>query len=446
LLIAAPIRWGCAWLPVLALAGAGRGQCAPHWSGYPGPFLDDTVYAVTVWDPDGAGPGQAVVVAGGNMHQAGATPLDHVGQWDGQSWRPLGSGVSGTVRAACVFDPDGPGPEPGEPVLGGFFTQSGGHLVNRIARFNGSDWQSLGSGMGGPLTQVLTVSQAGAWLVAGGNFSTAGGIPVNGLARWDGATWSAFPAGGAGQPSTLALHAGVLHAGGDFLVPGSSTELTGVLRWTGIAWETVGQNYPRDDVNAFATYRGELIAAGFFCCQPTFPGDYIARFDGVAWHPLGSGFNGPVRALCTFDPDGPGPDPELLIAGGSFTVAGGQPANCVAAWDGAAWTALGQGTGNTVRSLAVWRHQLVVAGDFVSAGGIVSPGMAFWGCSEPAPCYPNCDGSTEPLVLNVNDFVCFTQRFAAADPWANCDQSTEPQPLNVGDFVCFMQRFAAGCR
>jgi hypothetical protein len=57
-------------------------------------------------------------------------------------------------------------------------------------------------------------------------------------------------------------------------------------------------------------------------------------------------------------------------------------------------------------------------------------------------CYPNCDGSTQQPVLNVNDFVCFQSRFAAADPWADCDHSNA---LNVNDFVCFQQQFAAGC-
>jgi hypothetical protein len=60
-------------------------------------------------------------------------------------------------------------------------------------------------------------------------------------------------------------------------------------------------------------------------------------------------------------------------------------------------------------------------------------------------CYANCDGSTAPPVLNVGDFTCFLQRFAAGDAYANCDQSTAPPVLNVGDFTCFLQRFAAGC-
>jgi hypothetical protein len=60
-------------------------------------------------------------------------------------------------------------------------------------------------------------------------------------------------------------------------------------------------------------------------------------------------------------------------------------------------------------------------------------------------CYANCDGSTTPPVLNVADYACFMNRFAAADPYANCDGSTTPPALNIADFVCFMQTFAAGC-
>ncbi|MFN0133331.1 MAG: PQQ-binding-like beta-propeller repeat protein [Phycisphaerales bacterium] len=60
-------------------------------------------------------------------------------------------------------------------------------------------------------------------------------------------------------------------------------------------------------------------------------------------------------------------------------------------------------------------------------------------------CYANCDGSTVPPILNVNDFICFIGLFAAYDPRANCDASTIPPTLNVVDFVCFANRFAEGC-
>jgi hypothetical protein len=77
-------------------------------------------------------------------------------------------------------------------------------------------------------------------------------------------------------------------------------------------------------------------------------------------------------------------------------------------------------------------------------GGGGQIGVNFYLFGTPG-CYANCDQSTEPPVLNVEDFVCFQTRFAAGQPYANCDGSTSPPTLNVADFVCFMQRFAAGC-
>jgi hypothetical protein len=60
-------------------------------------------------------------------------------------------------------------------------------------------------------------------------------------------------------------------------------------------------------------------------------------------------------------------------------------------------------------------------------------------------CYANCDHSTTVPVLNVLDFSCFLNAFAAGDTYANCDASTTPPVLNVLDFSCFLNRFAAGC-
>ena len=60
-------------------------------------------------------------------------------------------------------------------------------------------------------------------------------------------------------------------------------------------------------------------------------------------------------------------------------------------------------------------------------------------------CYANCDDSTAAPVLNVNDFICFQQKYAAGDSYANCDNSTAAPVLNINDFICFQQKFAAGC-
>jgi hypothetical protein len=71
-------------------------------------------------------------------------------------------------------------------------------------------------------------------------------------------------------------------------------------------------------------------------------------------------------------------------------------------------------------------------------------GLAFLSQSQPT-CYPNCDQSTAPPILNANDFQCFLNDFAAGDSSANCDGSTAPPVLNANDFQCFLNAFAAGC-
>jgi probable HAF family extracellular repeat protein len=64
---------------------------------------------------------------------------------------------------------------------------------------------------------------------------------------------------------------------------------------------------------------------------------------------------------------------------------------------------------------------------------------------QPPTCYANCDNSSLPPMLNVNDFLCFQNRYAQGDSYANCDASTIPPVLNVNDFLCFLNAYAQGC-
>ncbi len=78
------------------------------------------------------------------------------------------------------------------------------------------------------------------------------------------------------------------------------------------------------------------------------------------------------------------------------------------------------------------------------AGGAFQVSGGFWQGTSIA-CYANCDGSSTPPILNINDFQCFTNMYAAGNPYANCDGSISPPTLNVNDFQCFLNKFAAGC-
>ncbi|MFN0131975.1 MAG: GC-type dockerin domain-anchored protein [Phycisphaerales bacterium] len=85
-------------------------------------------------------------------------------------------------------------------------------------------------------------------------------------------------------------------------------------------------------------------------------------------------------------------------------------------------------------------YKSVHANIFGSGGGVRMIKMPL-----SASCYANCDGSTVAPALNVADFICFQNQFAAGNSYANCDGSTVPPTLNVADFICFLNAFGAGC-
>jgi hypothetical protein len=85
--------------------------------------------------------------------------------------------------------------------------------------------------------------------------------------------------------------------------------------------------------------------------------------------------------LHTWDRDGAGPLPAVVVAGGQFTSAGGVAASKIALWDPAtgAWSPLGSGMNDYVLSLATMPNgDLVAGGTFTTAGGVPAKGIARW--------------------------------------------------------------------
>ena len=81
------------------------------------------------------------------------------------------------------------------------------------------------------------------------------------------------------------------------------------------------------------------------------------------------GVNDQVYAATTWDPDGPGPITEFLVADGHFGIACGMQANHVVATGNCTWQPLGSGTDGDVLALSVFDEHLIAGGDFGFAGG-----------------------------------------------------------------------------
>ena len=168
------------------------------------------------------------------------------------------------------------------------------------------------------------------------------GMPVPGVVGGVSAMVAWDRDGSGPQPAVLAVGGAVTIAGG--------VRLEGVAVFDPVTrvWSalTPSTGFLGGSVNALAAMpNGDLIAAGTFISMAGVAANRIARWNGAAWQPLGSGLNNVVQALAVM-PNG------NLIAAGSFSTAGGAPANRVAAWDGATWTDLAAGLWNvTIRQL-----------------------------------------------------------------------------------------------
>ena len=111
----------------------------------------------------------------------------------------------------------------GTLYAGGCFTTAGGNSANNIAQWNGSSWSALGSGISMQATMatlVYALAVSGGTLYAGGDFTTAGGSAANCIAKWDGSSWSALGSGMNDWVYALAVSGKDLYAGGQFTTAG----------------------------------------------------------------------------------------------------------------------------------------------------------------------------------------------------------------------------------
>ena len=382
---------------VLTVWGArAEAQCVDAWAeGFQTADLDGQAHSLAAYD-DGSGHGPALYV-GGDFVRAGGQAAARIARWDGTGWSTLGSGLDNRVRALCVYD-DGSGPA---LYAGGSFVQAGAQPVGRIARWDGASWSSVGGGVGSSFDSVNALAVyddgSGPALYAAGQFSSAGGVPANRIARWDGSAWSALGSGVLGVAvHALAVHddgsGPALYATGQFHTAGGSPA-NNVARWNGTSWSTLGSGIPawgialavHDDGTGPALYVG-----GDFTQAGGAPASNIARWDGAGWSPVGGGTDHRVQALCSFD-DGTAGGP-VLYAGGHFQHADGAAARAIARWDGASWSSLGfgldgennalGGNNNDVNALLAGDvgggPELFVAGRFLRAGPLSAGNVARW--------------------------------------------------------------------
>jgi len=342
---------------------------------------------------------------GSEMYVSGQIDsVEHLLRWTGQQWEPSGICYGGTcpgfrVAGGLLMAMDlGHGPQ--------LYARGYRHLSGDtfVVRWDATQWTEIGAATNRNVKSLVPYDDGtGLALYAIGDFSMFSGIAAEGMVKWNGQTWAAA------TPAQNRVRA----------------------RW----WALVADlgDGPAIYTDAEVLINGEFVGGA-------------NKWDGQQWTHLGrpDGPNpGYVLAGAVFD-DGRGPG---LYIGGQFTSYGGMTARNVVRYTPAqSFEALGAGIMGEVSRLHPFQDQrgpaLYVGGDglFGAGGGTLRQSGVLWvGCPN---CYANCDLSDRAPTLNVSDFICFINKFAARDPYANC---TGDAVIDIADFSCFLSKFAQGC-
>lgn len=318
---------------------------------------------------------------GGSFLGIGSTSISRLAKWNGSNWESLGDEPSGTVYDIIVDD---------ELVyVAGNFTSIGGIEANRIAVWNKNteQWSALKEGTNSTIYALLKVGNN---IYAGGTFTQADGLVANRIAIWDGEGWSNLGEGTSASVRAMAELDGKLFVGGNFDVAGGEV-VNHIASWNGSVWEGLGDGLD-GTVYALTPTDSSLIIGGEFENSPDGEASNIVEWVSASdtWNTFGKGLNDRVEALRIHD--------NKLYAGGEFTredfkviIIGFkiQLLNGISTWgDSLKWEPLGSGivqasgSSPVVYDITPIEDKLFVTGRFDLAGGKISNNIAAWDLSE----------------------------------------------------------------
>lgn len=303
---------GFATIGISLLAPAALGE-GPEWTimgRYEGVVFGTRISAMASWD-DGTG---TSLYLGGDFSLVGSALGSGVVRFDGDRFHAVGCGIVGLdpfgasdisgnvsyygeVETIEPWDPDAAGPLSSVLVVGGRFGHAGGQTVNNIAVWDGSQWSTLGSGLGQDTGLALDYIYS--------------------------------------RVHDFQVFNGELYACGVFQLPNGQN----LAKWNGASWTAVGSNLPGWPQGM--TVHDDGTGAALYVCGRGFGGVY--KLDGGSWVNIAGAAGTPADpnsapddygAIVSFDPDGAGPQSAMLcVAGQSNGVE-----LRLWTWAGGAWT------------------------------------------------------------------------------------------------------------
>jgi hypothetical protein len=313
---------------------------------------------------------QAAIDSLGNLYVVGfftavdGVSANRIAKWNGSAWSALGTGLDSGANSLAIDSSN-------NIYVVGSFTTAGGVSVNKIAKWNGSSWSAVGSGVGANSDpQDVKIDSAGNVYIAG-YFTSVDGVSANKIAKWNGSTWSALGTGLDGNGLELAIDSSNnVYVAGQFSTAGG-VSITGLAKWNGSTFSALGSGLNGHAWHLKITSSGDLYASGPFTTAGGVSANRIVKWNGSAWSALGTGL----------DPAGIAYDFELdydnnLIIGGNFSTAGGVSANRIAKWNGSTWSALGTGPNNSIAKVLKYQGNILFGGYFTTINGSSYPYLA----------------------------------------------------------------------
>ncbi|MEM7372449.1 MAG: T9SS type A sorting domain-containing protein [Bacteroidota bacterium] len=243
-----------------------------------------------------------------------------VGMWDGNSWQDRGANLypEETFINQFAFGPQ-------NQVYGiGYFESYGqdstGEFLGHIAQWTGSQWDSLGGGLG-DIPSAITVDQNNHVYVY---------VDYEGTFKWDDSSWNPINANLDGGFYDLQVDAeGNIYGAGTFSLDGMPY-VEGVAKYDGTVWTQIGGEMNQGAYSLAISANGTLYVGGDFSLIGTDSIANVAQWNGTSWEALGDEIEGDVSFIA-IDATG------FLYAGGhDISVAGHDPKG-FAIWDGSTW-------------------------------------------------------------------------------------------------------------
>jgi len=166
---------------------------------------------------------------------------------------PLGSGLDKMVKAICEHN--------GDIIAVGNFDKSGTTTLNHVARWDGLNWQSLGTGL------------AGIWPQSAVSFQ--GQLYVDNY-RWNGSNWEEIFAND-GNVTTATVYDGLLYVGGSFTTVQEMPHQH-VFAWDGTEVLSVGTGFEHPVYYADAS-ASSIVFSGY----SDFGMGQVSSWNGTSW-------------------------------------------------------------------------------------------------------------------------------------------------------------------